>query len=126
MRKSAEAPNLLAELGYETTDVSVRGVMIGLVALFAFVLLSCGVTIGLYKIFEPEYVHERDKPAFAAARQLPPAPQLQTRPRQELTAYHEATDAAIGNSIQKAKDAAVAAGIAGVRESGAATGGVRP
>lgn len=116
MRKESGSPNLLADLGYETTDVDVRKVIIGIVILFVFIAASLAFTFGLYKFFEPEYLTVRSKPAFAQARRLPPLPQVQVHPKPELTFYHEATDAELGESIEKAKESAAARGISGVRE----------
>jgi hypothetical protein len=117
MRKETESPNLLAELGYETTDVDVRKVILGIAALFVFIGVSLAVSFGIYKFFEPEYVKVRAKPLFAQARRVPPVPQIQARPKPDLTYYHEATDGELGESIEKAKEAAVAKGISGVREA---------
>ena len=116
MRKETNSPNLLAELGYETSDIDVKKVMMGLIALFAFIAASLLVSFGLYKFFEPEYVKVREKPAFAQNRRVPSFPQLQSLPKPELTNYERATDAEIGESIEKAKKDAAARGIAGVRE----------
>ena len=117
MRKETESPNLLAELGYETTDVDVRKVIFGIAVLFAFIGVSLAVSFGIYKFFEPEYVKVREKPAFAQVRPVPPVPQLQADPKPDMTSYHEATDSELGESIEKAKEAAVAKGISGVREA---------
>ena len=116
MRKETDSPNLLAELGYETTDVDTRKVILGIFSLFLFIGAALVVSFGIYKFFEPEYVKTRERPAFAQARRVPPLPQIQARPKPELTAYHEATDRELGDSIEKAKEAAAARGISGVRE----------
>jgi hypothetical protein len=118
MRKDVDTnKNLLAELGYETRDIDISKVMVGIIALFAFVAFACGSMIVLYRWMAPPY-KEYERPAFAAKRKLPPLPQLQTRPKEEMRYYHEATDRAVETSaLEKAKEEMAAAGISGVTGS---------
>ena len=115
MRKNVDSnKNLLADLGYETRDIDIGKTMIGIFALFVFVIVTSGATIVLYRWLEPPY-KEYQRPAFAAKRKLPPLPQIQHKPKDEMRYYHEAADKAVSASaIEQAKEQMAAAGISGV------------
>jgi hypothetical protein len=109
--------NLLAELGYETRDIDIGKSLIGIVGLFAFVAVACGASVVLFNFLKPPY-KEYQRPAFAAKRKLPPLPQIQRWPREEIRYYQEATDHAVESSaIEKAKEEMIATGISGVTAS---------
>ncbi len=107
--------NLLAELGYETRDIDIGKSLIGILGLFVFVAVSCAASVVLFNFLKPPY-KEYQRPAFAARRKLPPLPQIQHWPKEEMRYYQEATDEAVeASSIEKAKEEMIATGISGVK-----------
>jgi hypothetical protein len=123
MRKeSSTDKNLLAELGYETRDIDIGKSLVGVVGLFVFVAVACGATIVLFNFLKPPYT-EYERPAFAAKRKLPPLPQIQHWPKEEMRYYQQATDESVeASSIEKAKEEMIASGISGVKSSRASEG----
>jgi hypothetical protein len=115
MRKDTDTnKNLLAELGYETRDIDIGKTLIGIGALFVFVAVTCGVSVAFYRWLEPPY-KEYERPAFAAKRKLPPLPQIQAKPKEEIRYYHEANDRVVeASAIEQAKEQMAASGISGV------------
>lgn len=115
MRKDVDTnKNLLADLGYETRDIDIGKTLIGILALFVFVAASLFATFILYRAFEPPY-KEYNRPEFASKRKLPPLPQIQAHPKNEIRFYHEAVDKEMSTgAIERAKEEMAAAGISGV------------
>jgi hypothetical protein len=114
MRKETDK-NLLAELGYETRDIDIGKSLVGVVGLFVFVAVACGATIILFNFLKPPY-KEYERPAFAAKRKLPPLPQIQHWPKEDMRYFQNATDEAVeASAIEKAKEEMIASGISGVK-----------
>lgn len=115
MRKDVDTnKNLLADLGYETRDIDIRKTLIGVMALFVFVAASLFAMFILYRAFEPPY-KEYARPEFASKRKLPPLPQVQAHPKDEIRFYHEAVDKEMSSgAIERAKEEMATAGISGV------------
>ena len=129
MRKAnAPMPDLLSQMGYEPTDVNLRGVFTGIIALFVFIFVTMGVSIVLYNVFIPDWYKTGSQQPMPAGRRMPPHPQIQTEPRRDMAFYREAEDALVagktddghGHSATMSIDDAMNAlatqnGIAGVR-----------
>ncbi len=85
MDKSHDAPAISPR--YETRDANVRGVFTFLVILslvLAFTALLCW---GMFSYFSARQANRVPASPFAGARQLPPGPQLQVNPREDLKRY---------------------------------------
>jgi hypothetical protein len=85
MDKSHDAPGVSP--GYETRDANVRGVFGFLVVLGLVLVFTALLCWGLFKYFSVGYAHREPASPFAETRQLPPGPQLQVSPRQDLLRF---------------------------------------
>lgn len=87
MDKSQNTPAPPA--GYETRDANVRGVFNFLVVLTVVLVLTFIVCWGLFRYLSAHPEEPASVSPFAETRQLPPGPQLQVNPRQDLLQYQE-------------------------------------
>ena len=123
-----EMPDLLSQMGYEPTDVNLRSVFTGIIALFVFIALAMLFTAGLYTVFIPGWYKAETRMPMPAGRRMPPHPQIQTEPRRDMALYRQAEDALVAgkgndghghNATMSVDDAMTALatqkGIAGVR-----------
>jgi hypothetical protein len=83
--KSHDAPAVSP--GYETRDANVRGIFDFLVVLAIVLVFTALLCWGLFKYFSVRYAHREPASPFAETRQLPPGPQLQVSPRQDLLRF---------------------------------------
>src|SRR5580692_6324233 len=78
-----------ASPGYETQDANPRGVygfLVSLSLMIVFTLLLCW---GLFRYFSIRYAPAKPASPFAETRQLPPNPQLQVYPQEDLSKFQE-------------------------------------
>ena len=121
MRKESVGPDVLHQMGYEPRDADLKSVLNSVFALFAFFLVTMGITVLLYSIFVPNWAKLNDREPLPPGRRLPPNPQLQTAPRRDMELYRQAEDKTLAGqngamSVEQAIDAvAEQKGIAGIR-----------
>lgn len=111
--------DLLAELGYETRDIRLKPLITALCGLVLLILVSCLFCMLFYRFTSPKYREEQTLPKWVTERRLPPNPQLQSFPKDELRVYYSALDPKV-QALEKAKADMTAEGIAGL------TGGSQP
>ena len=85
MDKSHKAPE--GSPGYETRDTDVRGVLNFLVYLSLMMVFAFLVSWGMFRYLAKERSALAPDSAFAEKRQLPPSPQLQVNPREDLVQF---------------------------------------
>jgi hypothetical protein len=83
-----------ADVRFEASDVSARGVVLTGLGVLVFIYLSIGVLYFVFQHFKNVHAEESPPPLPIAARgvPMPPEPQLQAAPRRELRAFEAAED----------------------------------
>lgn len=119
MHEPDVAHNLLVDLGYEVKDVRLKPLISALCSLILLILVSCLFCLYFYLWTSPKYPTEANAPKWITERRLPPNPQVQAYPKDEITLFYKAQDPAT-SVLEKAKADAAAEGIAGM------TGGATP
>jgi hypothetical protein len=89
MRPTAKSSALspLTTAGHETTDASVGYVTLSALGLVLIVFLGLGVSLGVYGRLLKTDAAAKPRANPLTASQRPPAPRLQSQPRQSLEAY---------------------------------------
>lgn len=88
-------PNLLEQMHYETRDINLSRILSGVGALFVFIFVTLIVSFGIYQFFIPDFAKVGVPQAPSPVRPLPPHPQIQTEPKEDLTIFRRAEDGVI-------------------------------
>jgi outer membrane protein OmpA-like peptidoglycan-associated protein len=81
-------PNALRAMGYDPEIVPVRTIALVLVGLLVFLIFSIALGVGIYNVMVPnEYRVVGRGPEPPALHRIPPHPQLQTYPKDEMHDY---------------------------------------
>ena len=96
------SPDILAQMGYETRDIALNTLVRWLFFLFAFIAVTVGATIGLYNWFVPNKVELERVSPLASTRRVPPHPQLQRSPKNDMIEYRQAEAAAVEEESRNA------------------------
>lgn len=113
MHEPNTGQDLLTELGYEATDVRLRPIMGALAGLAALIIVSIFGILWFYDFTSPRYAMDKGKPRWETERKLPPHPQVQALPKEEMSLFLKAQEPALA-VIEKAKADMASRGIAGV------------
>jgi hypothetical protein len=92
------SPNLLAQMGYETRDVILRPLVMSLLALLVFIVVSLVSMFFLYQAFIPNWAKVGQPVTPPAARRLPPHPQIQAEPKQDMAIFRIAEDGVVSGN----------------------------
>lgn len=113
MHEPDVASDLLADMGYETRDVRLQPLIVALAGLAMLIMVSSLFCLWFYRFTSPKFVEEQALPKWITQRRLPPNPQVQAYPKDEIKVFYQAQDPKLA-ALEKAKADAVAEGIAGV------------
>lgn len=116
MHDSGSSSNPLVELGYEHRDVQLRPLVIALLGLVGLIVVSILGILWFYDFTAPRYAQDKGKPRWETERKLPPHPQLQSFPKDEMSMYLKAEDP-YRASLSKAVADSAAKGISGIDDS---------
>lgn len=116
MHDHGSSQGSLVELGYEHRDIQLKPLAMALFGLIALIVVSILGILWFYDFTSPRYAQDKGKPRWETERKLPPHPQLQSFPKDEMAMYLKA-EGAYGASLSSAKVKAAAAGISGVTDA---------
>jgi hypothetical protein len=116
MHDSGASQGARVELGYEHRDIQLKPLAFALFGLIGLIVVSILGILWFYDFTSPRYAQDKGKPRWETERKLPPHPQLQSFPKDEMSMYLKAEDAYAG-SLAKAKASAAAKGISGVTDA---------
>ena len=97
--------DVLADLGYENKDVKLGPLVGALGGLVALIVVSIFGILWFYDFTSPRYAMDKGKPRWETERKLPPNPQVQADPKEEMVLYYKA-EAPYLASLESAKRAA--------------------
>ncbi|MFM7323032.1 MAG: hypothetical protein ACKO5K_16150 [Armatimonadota bacterium] len=109
MHDSHGGQDVLADLGYENKDVKLAPLMGALGGLVALIVVSIFGILWFYDFTSPRYEMDKGKPRWETERKLPPHPQIQADPKEEMVLYYKA-EAPYVKSLEAAKRAAAGSG----------------
>lgn len=103
MRKQDENKTPLQKLGYETSDIPIRAIVMGIIGLFIFLGASTAVSFGFYYIFAPKDPIEEAPPTAAGMRLPPEDYRIQGYPLQDMERFRENEETAVNAYVWKDK-----------------------
>jgi hypothetical protein len=124
--------DILDQMGYETRDVSLPGLIKWLSFFGVFLVIATVGSKFLYDALVPNFAAEQSNSPMMHVRHVPPFPQIQAEPIRDMVNYRTAEDEvlagnpAVGSKTGMSVDAAIDAiatqrGIAGVKGDSIAT-----
>jgi len=116
MHDSGSSQGTFVELGYEHRDIQLKPIAGALFALIALIVVSILGILWFYDFTSPRYAQDKGKPRWETERKLPPHPQVQSFPKDEMAMYLKA-EAGYAASLSSAKEKAASSGISGVKDA---------